>query len=118
MGLINYLMELPLLTQAVIAVCIMLELLLLYQAVRMYRVARRYRYAMLNRPYPELALIGWIQRVQSSRLNKVAYTMLSFPVGLLFGNRDFNRYQLTALYAFIGLVGLSVYFFTQLNVIR
>jgi len=116
MGFINYLMELPLLTQAGIAVSIMLELLLLYQAVRMYSVARRYRYATLNQPYPEPARAAWVQRL-GSRLGNAAYAMLSFPLFFLFGNRDFDRFQLTALYAFIGLVSLSVYFFTQLNVI-
>lgn len=116
MGFINYLMELPLLTQAGIAVSIMLELLLLYQAVRMYSVARRYRYAMLNQPYPEPARAVWAQRLYS-RLSKAVYAVLGSPLSFLFGHRNFDRFQLTALYAFIGLVSLAVYFFIQLNVI-
>lgn len=117
MSFINYLMELPLLTQAGILVSVVLELLLLYQAVRLYRVARRYRYAMLDQPYPQPTRTARIPYTQS-RLQKAVYTMLRFPLGLLLGRRDFDRLELLALYAFIGLVSLSIYFFTQLNVIR
>ncbi|MBV6654155.1 MAG: hypothetical protein KI786_10390 [Mameliella sp.] len=114
MGFINYLMGLPLLSQVGIAISLLLEVFLLYQAVRMYKVTHRFRYAMLNQPYPD-ALHASKARPEKSRLDKMVYSVLSLPVGILFGRRDFDRLQLTLLYAFIGLAVLSVYFILQLG---